>query len=613
MSCCIPGCSNRHVQWTTPLPRDELLLSRWNAAIRAGTGRSLVEAQICNAHFAGIDVSQQQHQQQEQHPNQTEYQEPTLFCRNNAQLQVAWCRLCLRHDSVDSMFEVNERPPNVGQPLSWMANKHFGVWLHSEQPSERQYFCEKCKVRLEATHGFWQEIQEAAEQYQKLRQKMSVEKLTFQKLEPNDRVAVQELDRSKLEDPVVEEESHLITPQVHEFPSITDDELELEVPPAKKRILSNNSQSAVKMFAVVEFIGTPILKVVAVPTAWLKDDLLMWPKLVNGEMIDKMRQDGFQLDDTVESEDVSVIVLQKFEQFQSAEAAAQAVSKRRNPEPTTGPSINAVPVVPKETLTYKAFRNEIHGLKRDLNTLVQTAVEAAAERSFRTNLNRFSSVFGVQSSTPSNSAQPDQPRSAEPETGTAEKHKKISNEHELDEWNTQLADASLCQKYLEYFAKIIFPNSCLGKGDNALYTIVDYLFTRDFWNHFTWTGISRGQKSDRGFREFGNVTHLLLNIVRLGDYTYDARKLEAFCRTRLFRYCKARSARQQIRRSSCRPRRKRLPGEPRRTASSSRAQMDNSVTDDAEQSMICKVEVDSDEAWRQSEDTNPDQNSDSMM
>lgn len=102
----------------------------------------------------------------------------------------------------------------------------------------------------------------------------------------------------------------------------------------------------------------------------------------------------------------------------------------------------------QENLTYKAFRNEIHILKRDLNTLVQTAVEAAAERSFRTNLNRFSSVFGVQSGVPSDPEQPDHSRSVELETGTAEKHKKISNEHELDEWNTQLADTSLCQKYV---------------------------------------------------------------------------------------------------------------------------------------------------------------------
>lgn len=605
MSCCIPGCSNRHVQWTTQLPQDELLLARWNAAIRAGTGRSLAEAQVCNAHFAGIDVMPS---------SLTDYQEPTLFCRNNAQLQVTWCRLCLRHDSVDHMFEVSERPRNMGQSLSWMANKHFGVWLQSEQPSERQYFCEKCKVRLEATHSFWQEIQEATEHYQRLRQKMSAQKLTFQKFEPNDRAAVRGLDCSKEEHPVADEESLLVDPQVHAFPSITDDELDEEAPPAKKRMRSSDGPSAVKLFAVVEFIGTPTPKVVAVPTAWLKNDLLMWPKLVNGETMDEMRQNGFPLDEAEESEDVSVIVLQKFEQFQSAEAAAQAVSRRRNPESTTtGPAINAVPVS-KETLTYKAFRNEIHYLKRDLNTLVQTAVEAAAERSFRTNLNRFSSVFGVQNSSPGDLAQPDRTRSVELETGTAERHKKISNEHELDDWNTLLGDTSLCQKYLEYFAKIIFPNSCPGKGDNALYTIVDYLFTRDFWNHFTWTGISRGKKSNRGFREFGNVTHLMLNIVRLGDRTYDAPKLEAFCRTRLFRYCKARSARQQIRRSSCRPRRKERLAEARRmTSASSRAQMDNSVTDDAEQSAICKVEVDSDEIWRQSEDTNPDQNSDSLM
>lgn len=263
---------------------------------------------------------------------------------------MSWCRLCLRHDSVDGMFDINERLFNVGQSLSWMANKHFGVWLHSEQPSERQFFCEKCKVRLEATHGFWQEIQEAAEQYQRLRQKMSVEKLTFQKLEADQQVSNHEVGLSKVEDSAVEEESQLINPQEHEFPSITDDEQDEELPLAKKRRLSNDSQSAVKMFAVVEFIGTLKPKVVAVPTAWIKDDVLMWPKLANGEMIDKMRHDGFLLDDTIESEDISVIVLQKFDHFQSAEDAAQAVSRRRYPEPTPGSSINVMPVVPKGSM-----------------------------------------------------------------------------------------------------------------------------------------------------------------------------------------------------------------------------------------------------------------------
>lgn len=109
---------------------------------------------------------------------------------------------------------------------------------------------------------------------------------------------------------------------------------------------------------------------------------------------------------------------------------------------------------------------------------------------------------------------------------------------------------------LTYFTRIIPPNSYDNNGDNACYTIVDCLFTRDFWTRFTWTGISRGQKSKRGFREFGNVLQLLVKLVCIGDPSYTVQKLEDFCRTRLFRYSKTRSTNKQLRKSACRPARK---------------------------------------------------------
>lgn len=85
---------------------------------------------------------------------------------------------------------------------------------------------------------------------------------------------------------------------------------------------------------------------------------------------------------------------------------------------------------------------------------------------------------------------------------------------------------------------------------------MDCLFTREFWTRFTWTGISRGQKSKRGFREFGNVLQLLVRLVCIGDPTYSAQKLETFCSNRLFRYSKSRSTNKLLRRSACRPARK---------------------------------------------------------
>lgn len=85
---------------------------------------------------------------------------------------------------------------------------------------------------------------------------------------------------------------------------------------------------------------------------------------------------------------------------------------------------------------------------------------------------------------------------------------------------------------------------------------MDCLFSRDFWTRFTWTGISRGQKSKRGFREFGNVLQLLVKLVCIGDPSYSTQKLETFCRNRLFRYSKSRSTNKQLRKSACRPTRK---------------------------------------------------------
>lgn len=110
---------------------------------------------------------------------------------------------------------------------------------------------------------------------------------------------------------------------------------------------------------------------------------------------------------------------------------------------------------------------------------------------------------------------------------------------------------------MEYFSKIIIPNGYNGKGDNACYTAVDCLFTRNFWTTMTWTGINRGNKAKKGFREYGNATQLLCNIVQIGDPLYTAKQLEQFCRNRLFRYSKARLISQQLRKSSCRPNRAR--------------------------------------------------------
>ncbi|XP_029727646.2 uncharacterized protein LOC115265840 [Aedes albopictus] len=133
-----------------------------------------------------------------------------------------------------------------------------------------------------------------------------------------------------------------------------------------------------------------------------------------------------------------------------------------------------------------------------------------------------------------------------------EKRTLIDSEEDVDQLNIDLRDDVLQSKFLEYFSRIIVPNSFAGKGDNACYIIADCLFTRQFWNKFTWTGVNRGEKCKRGFREFGNVTELILSIVQIGDPSYTRKDLEKFCKTRLFRHSKTRAKSKVIRKSSCR-------------------------------------------------------------
>ncbi|XP_019537992.3 uncharacterized protein LOC109409039 [Aedes albopictus] len=182
-------------------------------------------------------------------------------------------------------------------------------------------------------------------------------------------------------------------------------------------------------------------------------------------------------------------------------------------------------------------------LDANIDRVVERAVSAAVDKSFAMNFARLTAMTGVMKNT-------------ETEVDVrAEQHALIDTEKQLDDWNTDLAQDAVRKKYMEYFSKIIVPNSYLEKGDDAFYIISDCLFTRRFWNRFTWTGVNRGGKSERGFREFGNVTELLLSLVQVGDPMYTRLLLEKFCKTRLFRHAKSRSTNKMLRKSSCRTKR----------------------------------------------------------
>ncbi|XP_058448998.1 uncharacterized protein LOC131428960 [Malaya genurostris] len=198
----------------------------------------------------------------------------------------------------------------------------------------------------------------------------------------------------------------------------------------------------------------------------------------------------------------------------------------------------------RETLTIlktevTAMRNEMTQLKSDITVSIRLAVEDCLEKSFQ----RFATILDMERKVASHVLC---------EVNIAEEHKLIDDEDDLINFNKKLASKQVREEYIKYFSKIIVPVAYYSKGDSACYLIVDCLFTRAFWNAFTWTGISRGTKSKRGFREFANVLQLLLAIVSVGDPTYTSIKLETFCKNRLFRYSKSRCSSKQLRKSTCR-------------------------------------------------------------
>ncbi|XP_055536476.1 uncharacterized protein LOC129725084 [Wyeomyia smithii] len=341
------------------------------------------------------------------------------------------------------------------------------------------------------------------------------------------------------------------------------------------------------MFTVVQFIHKQRLNILTVPVCWVKGDLLKLPDSFD-DVVEKMRVQGNSYEGPARM--IPAIVGQQFTSFGEAEAAAAttvllsdrilfdtSVMEQDSTDDMLFELASNLPPIPdsalklemgeafpfdeepieddmaKESLaeysavlTREDLRKELRDLKDDLSSLIHTAVRTAVEDCFQAKMDSLVTPSKRKAEKVSiKKLEIDMP---------LETRKPIDTEEELSQWNTELADEHFCEQYLKYFSKIITPNSCVGNGDNACYTIVDFLFTRSFWNLFTWTGVNRGQKSQRGFREFGNVIQLLVKIVCIGDPTYDPHKLEMFCKTRLFRYSKMRASAKKVRRSACRQR-----------------------------------------------------------
>ncbi|XP_053687943.1 uncharacterized protein LOC128737347 isoform X2 [Sabethes cyaneus] len=343
------------------------------------------------------------------------------------------------------------------------------------------------------------------------------------------------------------------------------------------------------MFTVVQFIYKQELHVLTVPLSWISGDSLMLPESLD-DFVERLRVQGNPYNGPTKM--VPAIVGEQYETFGEAVNAAssldpivrnitnsilmdqnhdqeshidmlidmpsdpQAVQHASlkleadesifsyDSESTPEVDTNNRSIEQSDGLTRAELRKELSYLKEDLRIMIQTAVRTAVEECFQADRDRFAAPMWRPVKAYKRPLQLDMP---------VETRKPIETEEQLAQWNVELADEFLCEKYYKYFSKIVTPNSCVGDGDNACYTIVDCLFTRSFWNLFTWTGINRGQKSQRGFREFGNVTQLLVNIVCIGDPTYTSHKLENFCKTRLFRHSKSRALAKKMRRSACRP------------------------------------------------------------
>nr|XP_029734524.1 uncharacterized protein LOC109425904 [Aedes albopictus] len=304
------------------------------------------------------------------------------------------------------------------------------------------------------------------------------------------------------------------------------------------------------MFTVVQFIENQKFKVMAVPTKWVNKSFLLWPKLANAK-IENLRLAGQDFEGATKK--IPVIVCGRFNDIHLAEKAAEEPSKRevsdidgkekrmkpaKKPKATTekknyntmieGASpetmVDAGPIyLQGENIVYiqPSDENDIPGMqiagsmsyeqmKAELKVFIEETVDKSIEKAFQTNFARYAALSDIQAKEDTVNTKPDD---------TVERHEPIDNEDELSRWNITLNNKELQRRYLEYFSKIIIPNAYNQRGDNACYTVVDCLFTREFWTKMTWTGISRRNKSKRGFHEYGNVVQLLGDIVRISGET----------------------------------------------------------------------------------------------
>lgn len=88
---------------------------------------------------------------------------------------------------------------------------------------------------------------------------------------------------------------------------------------------------------------------------------------------------------------------------------------------------------------------------------------------------------------------------------------KIGDFSSMQTFEKQLENDTLKNKLRTQFVREIGSNRGTGIGrDKAAYDLVDKMFTRDFFTHFTWTGTSSSNITKHAFRDFGGTIHFFL-------------------------------------------------------------------------------------------------------
>lgn len=80
------------------------------------------------------------------------------------------------------------------------------------------------------------------------------------------------------------------------------------------------------MFTVAQFFEKQQLRVLPVLVSWVRDGILMWPKIPSNEKLDKLRKDGTEFHGVTEK--IPVITSRKYKTLQAAEAAADDLLKQ---------------------------------------------------------------------------------------------------------------------------------------------------------------------------------------------------------------------------------------------------------------------------------------------